>query len=203
MTTLSFLTMAITIVAAILSFLTVLRQTGGWPRWQSIPAGIVVATMCILAVLTMVHVVFDQTGADDSSFTTIVGQRTNQPSEEETEPPEETEHQMVMETKKRTFSFGRRNSHCSGSQDVRWPVKATPGWEINIHSIKDEVTVQSSRSNYDGVVDKTKDGFFVKGRVINSGDCIKAFGRTIAKDGRGSLHVQGTYIETRMVPDPS
>ncbi len=203
MTTLSFFATAVTIMAAIVGFLVVLRQTGNWPRWQSIPLSIVVSTMCILAVLTMVRILFDQTGTDDSTVTTTVEQSTNQPSEEQMEPPEETEPQMAKETKERTFSFSRRNRHCSGSHSVRWPVSATPGWEIDIHSIKDNVTVKSSRSNYDGVVDKTKDGFFIVGRVINSGNCVKAFGQTIAKDGRGSLHVEGTYIETRMVPDSS
>ena len=190
-------------MAAMVGFLVALRQTGNWPRWQSIPLAIVVSTICILAVFTMVHVVFDQTGADDSSVTTEVEQRIDQPSEEQTGPPEETEPRMVRETKERRFSFGRRNGHCSGPHNVRWPVKATPGWEIDLHSIEDKVTVKSSRSNYDGVVDKTKDSFFVTGRVINSGDCIRAFGKTIAKDGRGSLHVKGTYIETRMVPNSS
>ena len=111
---------------------------------------------------------------------------------------------MIKETKERSFFFGRRNSHCSRTHNVRWHVKATPGWEIDIHSIKEKVTVKSSRSNYDGIgVDKTKDGFFVTGRVINSGNCIKVFGKVVTKDGRGSLNVSGTYIETQMVPAAS
>ena len=203
MTTLHLLTLAITIMAAMVGFLVVLRQTGNWPRWQSIPVAIVVSTMCILAVLTMIHVVFDQTDTDDSSVTTMVEQSIDKSSEDQAGPPEESETRMATETKERRFSFSRRNNHCSGTHNVRWPVKATPGWEIDIHSIKDKVTVKSSRSNYDGVVDRTKNGFVVTGRVINNGDCIRAFGQTIARDGRGSLHVEGTYIEKRVVPESS
>lgn len=208
MTALSFLATILTIMTAFVGFLVVLRQTGDWPKWQSIPLAIVVSTMCLLAVFTMVHVVFDQQSTDvvpidDSSNLSFAEQTTNQPSEEGTGPPEEEkEPRMLMETKRQTFSFGTRNSHCRGPRNVRWPVKATPGWEIDVHSITVEPTVQSSRSVLLGVVDETTDGFYIAGRVVNSGDCITVLGRTIARDGRGSLHVKGSYIETRMVPDP-
>ena len=210
MTTLDFLATILTILAGLASFLVAFRKTRDWPTWQTMSVAIVVATMCILIIFTMVHVVFDQAGSETLSVPPIAEQTPAQPSEEETAPPatpapveEDTEPQMVMETQDRTFKFGTRNRHCRGPQNVRWGVSATPGWKIDEHSITVRPTVQSSRSSLDGVTDPSPEGFYIKGRVVNSGKCIKAFGQTIAKDGRGSLHVAGTYKETRMVPGPS
>lgn len=187
------------LLAAVFSWLGTFHRTRQLPRWESVSMMIVVPLLTLLLVFYLIG----STSKSPVNETPIINIYLPKTQSDSTEPPEETAPQMVRETKERNFSFSRRNNHCSGSHNVRWHVKATPGWEIDIHSIEDEVTVKSSRSNYDGVVDMTKDGFFITGRVINSGDCIRAFGKTIAKDGRGSLHVKGTYIETRMVPEKS
>ncbi len=203
MTALSFLATALTSMTALITFWGAFRKTGDWPRWQAIPLAIVISSMSLLLVVALVRVGFDQpeTGPGPApagpGVLPIAEQGTNQPSEADAEPP------MVMETRDRTFKFAKRNRYCRGPQNVQWPVKATPGWKIDVHSINAWPTVQSSKSVFDGVKDRTEDGFYITARVVNSGDCIKVFGKRIAKDGRGSLHVAGTYTETRMVPDSS
>ena len=107
---------------------------------------------------------------------------------------------MKKETRKRTQKFVQGNRHCDGPRDVKWSVKADQGWEIDVESINVTPTVLSSKSIYRGVTEATSSGFNIAGQVINSGSCVKVFGNVVAKDGRGTRHVDVTYNETRMVP---
>ena len=100
----------------------------------------------------------------------------------------------------RTFEVGDTNNHCSGSRDVVWPVEAAEGWEIVPGSVKVSVVAVSSKSVYGGVTEETADGFTIRGRLVNNGDCIRAFGKTIARDGRGTLRVHAAYEEISYLP---
>ena len=104
---------------------------------------------------------------------------------------------LVSQTRERPIAFYKINDHCAGPKDVRWPVRAEEGWEIDVTSINVTATSVSSESSYSGVENVTKDGFDIVGRIVNSGSCISAFGTVIARDGRGSLRVYGSYRETR------
>ena len=118
-------------------------------------------------------------------------------------PQEETQEgdgELQVETRERKVDYGETNDHCAGARDVRWHFPAVNGWKIDTNSIEIGPTVVSSKSSYSGVVDESEDGFYVKGRIVNRGNCVKAFGTVIAKDARGTLRVAGTYRETRMVP---
>ena len=97
------------------------------------------------------------------------------------------------------FAFGRTNDHCSGGVNVNWRVDASEGWRIDPETIKPKVSVQSRKSSFQGIHDRSEDGFLIKGRVVNHGDCIRVFGRVVARDARGTLRVSGTYRENRQV----
>ena len=100
--------------------------------------------------------------------------------------------------RKRTVEFGHTNDHCAGAKNIRWHVLAAKGWEIDVNSIQVNDTVLSSKSSYGGVTEATKEGFYIVGRVVNRGNCVKAFGNVLARDARGSLRVRGTYVERRV-----
>ena len=68
------------------------------------------------------------------------------------------------------------------------------GWEIDVNSIKVTPTVISSKSSYSGVADATKDGFYIAGRIVNNGNCVKAFGHTVARDARGEPYAFPVHI---------
>ena len=102
-----------------------------------------------------------------------------------------------METRDREINFGETNNHCQDPKDVRWSIRADEGWEIDVTSIRVKPTT-SEKSTYSGIKDKTKDGFDIEGKIANNGNCIEALGQVVAKDARGSLHVSGTYKETRL-----
>ena len=98
-----------------------------------------------------------------------------------------------LETRTESYSFNRVNSHCSGAREVSWPVNALEGWRIDGRDSIDDEYSASSRSTYHGVQDLDDSGFFVRGTVANNGNCVRAFGQTIARDGRGSLYAFGSY----------
>ena len=115
--------------------------------------------------------------------------------EDEYESAQTREQAPPSQPERRTesYSFNRVNSHCSGAREVSWPVNALEGWRIvGRDSIDDEYSA-SSKSTYHGVQDLDDSGFFVRGTVANNGNCVRAFGQTIARDGRGSLYAFGSY----------
>lgn len=88
------------------------------------------------------------------------------------------------------------NDHCSGGKNMAWQVNASEGWTIDPESIEITPAHVSSKSSYHGY-ELTDTGFVVTGRVRNNGNCVKVLGQTVARDGRGSLAVSGTYDEIR------
>ena len=111
----------------------------------------------------------------------------------------EAEHQIAAPTpterETRTRNFDRQdiNGHCRGPREVRWQIDADAddGWHIEVNSVSANATVQSNRSVFHGVSEVSEDGFTVSGRLVNSGDCVRAFGAMLAQDERGMLHVVG------------
>ena len=199
---LSFLGTILTVMTALIGLLATWRRTVGWPRWQSIPVTIVVSTMSVLCVMAFIAILFDDPAdelgiVDDVSGVSPPLEITGQNGEADTEP------EMRMEVRNRTFEFSRTNNHCESTDEVRWQVTADEGWEIDVTSIESNVTTRSSKSSYDGVVGATIEGFFIEGRLTNNGDCIRLFGKVVARDGRGRLRVTGSYQETRLVPAAS
>lgn len=127
---------------------------------------------------------------------------TEEPAEEPAEPvetaePAEEPAEPIVETRERQYTRGETNDHCQGPRTVRWPVDAAEGWSIDVTSVNVRPTVVSSRSTYNGIEDLTEDGFTIVGRIVNRGNCVRVFGETIARDGRGTLRVAGTYQERR------
>ena len=114
---------------------------------------------------------------------------TSIPSMEESEP--------TMVTRERVFEYGQTNGHCSGPRAVRWEVPAAEGWKIELDSIQVKPTHVSSKSYFQGIENQTEDGFVIAGRIVNNGNCVRVFGKTVSRDGRGSLRVRATYKETR------
>lgn len=133
----------------------------------------------------------------------LMGQLPDPPEESEYESPQvQTAAQIPQATssepsppERRTekYSFNRANTHCSGPRDVNWRVNAPEGWRIVGRDSIDDKYSESSKSTYHGVQELDDSGFSVTGTVANNGNCVKAFGQTIAKDGRGRLYAFGTY----------
>jgi len=117
------------------------------------------------------------------------------PDPEDQPPPPPTE-----EIRLRTYDYGETNDHCAAPYPVAWRREATDGWRItNVDGIGP--TAVSSRSVYGGVeIDPDGGGFTVRGRIVNNGDCVRILGETVARDGRGTLRIAGTYEERREVP---
>ena len=127
------------------------------------------------------------------------------------DPPEESEYESPQvqtaaqipqapssepsppERRTERYSFNRINAHCSSPHEVRWRVNAPAGWRIVGRDFIADKHSGSSKSTSSGVQDLDDSGFFVGGTVANSGNCVRAFGQTIAKDARGRLYAFGTY----------
>lgn len=116
----------------------------------------------------------------------------SQQSTPELDPASPMEHSV----RERELSFYDRNQHCANPKDITWKVRAENGWKIDVTSIRIEVTVKSSRSNFTGFHNTTSSGFDLIGRLVNSGECIRVLGNTVARDGRGALGVSVRYKET-------
>ena len=188
-----------------------------WPIWISIPLSTVVSIVGLVVTILLIDRVFGEDQTKATEVSQVAGLERSVASEDpdagvpvllenqirRAQPPvasvapEARAPAPQMETRDRSVNFGKTNDHCAGPRDVRWPVRAEEGWEIDVNSIKVTPTVISSKSSYSGVTDATKDGFDIKGRIVNRGNCVKAFGQVVARDARGTLRVSGTYRETR------
>ncbi|WP_123947330.1 hypothetical protein [Chryseobacterium pennae] len=104
-----------------------------------------------------------------------------------------------MESFIRNEEYNYRNEHCSGTKNQTSNVNAREGWMIDLESI--EVAVDKTQnSQFNGIFDKTKHGFQLRGSVANSGSCGKVFGHIVSYDARGSLKLKVTFKEYRIVP---
>lgn len=114
--------------------------------------------------------------------------------------PAEQQLPPEPEVRLRTFDRGDTNGHCQSPRNINWRIDASEGWRIVEDSITVRPTVQSQKSVFGGFeLDSSGNFFTVRGRLVNHGDCIRAFGATVARDARGSLRVAGTYEEQRIV----
>lgn len=97
-----------------------------------------------------------------------------------------SDFETVISEQKKSFSF--RNKHCGGSFVKTFSISSVEG-EIDGSSI-DLKCSSSSRSSCLKPKNVTDTGFQVQCKIRNNGDCIKVFGSTVSRDGRGSC--QGT-----------
>lgn len=102
--------------------------------------------------------------------------------------------QVTQEQKvSRSQVNSHRNDHCSGNRPLTWTYNPSKDCVIDITSVTARATVKSSKSSYGGVHNLSESGFQVRGSANNSGDCVKVFGETVSRDGRGALHVEVTW----------
>ena len=167
--------------------------TGIW-----IILAVTVAIVALYVVVTLVVHLFSKP-MEDQPKVPEKPQATVSKRSDASAAPEAKATAPRMETRELPVNFGSTNDHCAGPRDVRWHVPAKKGWKIDVTSIQVKPTVISSKSSYSGVTDATKDGFYIVGRIVNRGNCVKAFGKVVARDARGTLRVSGTYQETRQV----
>ena len=115
----------------------------------------------------------------------------------EAEQQDEIAAQTLTERETRARNFDRQyiNGYCSEPREVRWRIDADDGWHIDVTSVSASTALQNNRSVFHGVTELSEDGFTVSGRLVNSGDCVRAFGATLARDERGLLRVVGSYTE--------
>lgn len=111
--------------------------------------------------------------------------------------PDDTE----LETRPQTFQDLKLNEHCSEPREVSWRIEAEVGWRIDVSSVSTRIMVNPG-SVFHGVGDVSEEGFTLSGRLVNSGNCIRAFGETLALDDRGILRVAAVYTESRRNADP-
>ena len=115
-------------------------------------------------------------------------------------PDGSQETKLTSET--RNYKMRDTNAHCSEPTEVTWRVDAREGWEIIVSSIRIAPTGDTGASVWQGTVDASAAGFTAKGRLVNSGQCVSVFGKTIVLDERGSLEVAGTYEEQQLPAEP-
>ena len=125
-----------------------------------------------------------------------VPQDANHDDAEPTTPNDALAQTGPHERRQRNFDRSHRNRHCQGSTIIDWTVKPDVGWLIDVTTIELSSS-KSSKSDYYGYTDATVNGFRVRGRVGNRGECVKVFGKLVARDARGTLSVRGTYHEYR------
>jgi hypothetical protein len=106
---------------------------------------------------------------------------------------------IKIETRELEKTFQEQNEHCKQPKDIRWQVRSDEGWNIDTKSVHAEKTKASIYSDFSGVTDLNQSGFILTGKLRNNGDCVNAFGRVFAYDGRGYLSVKAQYTETREV----
>ncbi len=98
----------------------------------------------------------------------------------------------------RNEEYSHRNDHCSGTKHLTYNVNARDGWDIVLDSIKVDVN-KTQNSQFNGIFDRTKHGFQLRGSVANSGSCQKVLGRIVVYDARGSLKLHVAFKESRIV----
>lgn len=186
----------VTILAVVCGVCYNLRERVSWLRGIWIGLAALVSVIGLYVIVLLAIALFpglDQKSTSNDKLQDMAGSSTTPADSAEIAPITQTE------TRERTIDFGETNDHCASAKPVRWPFLAEEGWEIDVSSITVKPVVQSSKSSFSGVKDATKHGFYVVGRIVNSGSCVKVFGKVVTKDGRGKLHVSGSYRETRTV----
>ena len=101
------------------------------------------------------------------------------------------------ETRSRKFSRSHRNNHCQGPTKIKWMVKPSNGWKIDVSSVRHTIPDISKKSSFGGIAPITEDGFTINASVANSGNCFRVLGATVSKDARGSIGIRVDYTEFR------
>lgn len=88
------------------------------------------------------------------------------------------------------------NEHCSPPRDIDFYVYADSlnGWYINKNSI---IVTPQLRTNctYKGIFDITDNSFQLKGKVENSGSCVRLLDKIVSYDARGKIVLSYKYEE--------
>lgn len=116
-----------------------------------------------------------------------------------TPPPDPESERIEPRTRPRRFEDWDTNEHCRGPYEVSWRVRAEEGWHIDVDSVSARAIEQSSRSVFHGVSEVSEEGFTVSGRLVNHGECVRAFGATVGRDVRGTLRVSVEYTEVEII----
>lgn len=105
-------------------------------------------------------------------------------------------------TQSRTHYFNYTNAHCTGTREYVDTITPSSGYSIVESSVTVGEPGLSVASSCTGPTPRnvTSSGFQVYGRAVNSGDCIRVLGKTIAKDGRGWVKGTVYWQETKAVP---
>ena len=203
------------IIGFLVSLCTHMLRRRDWPTWLSITLSTGVYIVSFVAIFVFIYQVLvppegspEESQAAEGAVTLqqapVLGQAvTGVERSVASVAPAARAPVPQMETRELPVNLGKTNDHCAGPRDVRWHVRADDGWEIDVASIDVRATVISSKSSYSRVTDATKDGFYIEGRIVNRGRCVKAFGQVVARDARGTLRVSGRYQETRQVVSAS
>ena len=90
------------------------------------------------------------------------------------------------------------NKHCAGDRAVAWEVRAKQGWSIDVGTVSVEKTSGDRESEFqeDNYV-ISEDSVVVRGKLVNSGSCVKFLGKVVSKDARGHLAGTLTFVEKR------
>ena len=119
---------------------------------------------------------------------------------QETQSGENTDFAPVRPIVQRFFNKRVKHPHCrERATDIDWRVDANTGWKILVGSVDLHPVTKTVNSSYLGVKNLSHEGFNVQGTVVNNGQCIRVFGKRVANDARGELHVAGTYSEQEII----
>lgn len=108
--------------------------------------------------------------------------------------------QSVPQVQPRSESCSHHNDHCQGPYTLTCNETATQGWEIDQNSVNAQVGSKSDDSHFDGVYDKTTNGFQLRATVVNSGSCgpkVPFTDQHVPDDGRGQVTLGVTWLERR------
>ena len=96
-------------------------------------------------------------------------------------------------------SIRMTNKFCSGERAITQTIAPTVGWSIEPESVAVNVTRTSGQSTFLGhsldTLENGTVGIRLEGKLKNSGDCIQAFGKTVALDEIGFLNLEVSYDE--------
>ncbi|TXH66553.1 MAG: hypothetical protein E6Q88_11745 [Lysobacteraceae bacterium] len=87
------------------------------------------------------------------------------------------------------------NQHCWGTRTYAWDVNARSGWQI-----KDKPhtrLIGDTTATDEGVQAWSQTGFRFMGKAKNNGECIRVFGKVIARDGRGHVEIEARWVEQK------
>ncbi len=108
-------------------------------------------------------------------------------------------------TETRTESCSRHNGHCEGAYSLNCNITARSGWAIDVNSVSAVATNRSENSRFNGVFDKTTNGFQLRATVRNRGACGPRLpgGARAGVDARGMIALRTTFTERQTQATPT